>query len=163
MPSDKKNKRTKKTDGNSDVQPPQVLEKRQKEQEMDGMPIYVDTGYVIPGLTVYVIEKVAPTKVVPYATFRSVPRTVVQVHDTGVNKGATFLSYRPVLKKTVGHDRLATVDAEECVFYSPLTKEQADYTCKQLNAQMKLFYEKKLVKQKAAIPGVARKKSCYGG
>lgn len=118
------------------------------EQELNEIPIFLDTTSIIPGMKVYVIEKVPANPKTPYITFRAVPRIVSQVHSTGINNGTTFFSYKPILKTDIGTQKKVSVEVEETVFYSPLTKEQAELICKQLNLQMKHFYEKNIAKIK---------------
>lgn len=111
---------------------------------LKGLTVFLDTREILPGMVVYVVDKVPPTDTVPYITYKPAPRIITEVQDNGVNNGTVFLTYAPKVV-TVGtyhskqHNK-PQVTSEMNVIYSPLTKEHAEYVCKLLNAQSKQTY-----------------------
>lgn len=120
------------------------------EKDLESLPVYIDTSTMLPGLLVYTIEEIKPSREIPYSTFRVVPRVIVEVYNSGVNQGITLMSYEPSLEKEIGFHKEGKYKVKSKVvsFYSPLTKEQAEYICKNLNEQHKNFYIKMVAKQK---------------
>lgn len=114
-----------------------------------GLDIFTDTTEMIPGLICYTIEKIGPTDKVPYVRYRPVPRVITQVHDSGVNGGTIFFSYNHTFLKSMDFysEKTGKVFSDETVIYSPLTEQQANYICKLLNTQSRLYYQK-MSKQK---------------
>lgn len=111
--------------------------------ELGGFAYYRDTSYLIPGLVVYVVEKVEPNKNTPWVTYRPEPRVIVNIHDNGVNNGTIFWTYshQVVAAPNFDRDKTQVVSVEETIF-SPLTKKHAEYICKLLNADSKYTYIK---------------------
>lgn len=117
-----------------------------------GINIFTDTTEMIPGLVCYTIEKIEPTDKIPYVRYRPVARVITQVHDSGVNGGTIFFSYNHNFVKSMDFNGWKTgkVFAEESVIYSPLTEQQANYICKLLNIQSRMFYHNQMKKLKTA-------------
>ena len=115
----------------------------------NGMDVFVDTTSMTPGLVCYTIKKIAPTSKKPYVTYKPEPRVITQVHDNGVNGGTIFLTCaHKVVKSADFNGRKDTiVVSEDEALYTPLTKEQAIYVCKILNAQSRIFYTQQMKRQ----------------
>ena len=111
---------------------------------VEGLTVFLDTREILPGMVVYVIDKVLPTDIVPYVTYKPVPRIITEVQDNGVNNGTVFLTYAPKVV-SVGtyhsqqHNKHQVISKTD-VIYSPLTKQHAEYVCKLLNVQSKQMY-----------------------
>ena len=108
------------------------------------LTVFVDTTNMGPGLVCHTIEKIDPTPQKPYVTYKSTPRVITQVHDSGVNGGTIFFSYKHKFIKSDPLKNDYNVISEDEIIYSPLTKQQAVYICDLLNLQSKLLYEEKL-------------------
>ena len=105
--------------------------------------VFADTTNMMPGLICYTIEKIEQKKL-PYITYRPTARVITQIHDSGVNGGTIFFSYKHRFSKLDQFKDIYGVVSEDEVIYSPLTKEQAEYICKLLNTQSRLLYQQKM-------------------
>ena len=110
--------------------------------------VFMDTTKMMPGLVCYTIEKIEPTDTKPWVSYVPVARVITQIHDNGVNGGTVFLTYNHKFIKTGQFKNGYQVISEDEVFYSPLTKEHADYMCRLLNAQARIGYRKGIKKLK---------------
>ena len=110
------------------------------------MDMYLDTTKMTAGLVCYTIEQIAPTDKKPYVTYRPDARIITQIHDNGVNGGTIFLtcSHKFIKAVNFNSNRSSEVVSETEVIYTPLTKEHAEYMCKILNAQSRLFYKNQM-------------------
>lgn len=111
---------------------------------LQGVFVFVDTTKMRPGQICFTIEKIPPMNKKPYVTYRPEPRIITQIHNNGVNGGTMFFSYSHKCDKGLNFNNSDkfTVISEDEIIYSPLTVEQATYTCKLLNAQSRMFYQK---------------------
>jgi len=111
--------------------------------EMGGFAYYSDTSYLIPGLVVYVVKKIEPSKKTPWVTYRPEPRVIVSIHENGVSNGSMFWTYSHQAVGAPDFDRnKKQVISEEETIYSPLTKKHAEYICRLLNVDSKYTYIK---------------------
>ena len=106
--------------------------------------MFVDTRKIDPGLVCYTIEKIEPTASRPWVKYVPSARIIAQIHDSGVNGGTMFLSYKHKVVRTGQFENAPQIVSEDDVFYSPLTKEHALYVCKLLNVQSKNEYIKEM-------------------
>lgn len=108
--------------------------------ELANMPVYSDTRNIMPGMIVYTIAPYAVTPEIPYTTFGIEPRIITQIHDSGVNGGTLFLTYKYEISPIIGDKTKFQLKAIDDILYSPLTKEHAEYIAKKLNEQAKQKY-----------------------
>ena len=112
--------------------------------------VYTDTTAFVPGVVVYVIEKIEPSQKTPYVTYRPSARIITGIHDSGVNQGTVFFSYKHtvVVSQNLGlqsdGNKIHQVISEDDVIYSPLTKGHAQHICKLLNLQSRTMYRQYL-------------------
>ena len=111
-----------------------------------GFSIFSDTTVILPGLIVYVVDKVEPTDKIPYTTYKPAPRIVVSVHNNGVNGGTVFITYEHKLNRETNFQQNYKIVSEYEVIYSPLTKTHAEYICRLLNFQSKQAYQQAMIK-----------------
>ena len=121
-----------------------ISEKLNDDESLWGFNIFADSRQMLPGMVVYVIDKIEPTDAVPYVTYKPAMRIITEIQDNGVNNGTVFLSYTHKIAPistyhSVQHNKPRVV-SENDVIYSPLTKEHAEYVCKLLNLQSKQMY-----------------------
>lgn len=111
-------------------------------EALDNIPVYLDTRNLTPGMVVYTVVSTAPTSEVPYTVYHIEPRVIAQIHDSGVNGGTIFITYRHYASKVVGNDKQIQIKSEETTLYSPLTQKHAEYVAKKLTEQSQLLYLK---------------------
>lgn len=122
--------------------------------------VFLDTTKMSPGLVCYTIEKIEPTASRPWVKYVPAARIIAQIHDSGVNGGTVFLSYKHKVVHAGQFEKKHQIVSEDDVFYSPLTKEHALYVCKLLNVQSKNEYikeKKRLIKEAKQKLEVAKK------
>lgn len=101
-----------------------------------------DPNVLTAGLIVYSIETVEPSIKCPYATYKPSIRVITGIHGTDSNNGCVFFSYKPKVSQEIKYGKKNVfVYSEPDTFYTPLTKQQAEYICKLLNFQSKQFYK----------------------
>ena len=115
-------------------------------ERLGDLEMFIDTTKMAAGMVSYTIKKIAPSRKKPYATYVPEARIITQIHDNGVNGGTIFFTYAHKFIRSVDFngEKEAKVDSESEALYTPLTKVHAEYICKLLNVQSRLFYKKQM-------------------
>ncbi len=131
---------------NQKIKLPAIRSISEKLNKNWGFNIFSDTTVILPGLVVYVVDKIEPTEKIPYTTYKPAPRIIVSVHNNGVNGGTVFITYEHKLNREMNFQQHYKLVSEYEVIYSPLTKTHAEYICRLLNFQSKQAYNKAMIK-----------------